>query len=400
MDNTVLIVLDTLRKDYGDKYIWPVLEKYGFKKYDNAIAPAPWTTPTHVSMFTGMYPLYHGVHLRKERIEIGKVRLTPEITETVKESIGSTFAVSANLFLSRAFGFPWKEERIVEKMPSKVRIANVRDHKRVVELSNEGIPHRATVFIKEMLRRGYIDSLVRIGLHKAVNGLRALLSEWPKDKGAKDIARIVDGIDASQYDTIFVNLMEVHEPYTKFVGAYIMPHNPELVHRKYREFTKYLAKYVGSIIESLEKKGVERIIVVADHGQMLGEHGAYGHTWWMYDELLRVPMYIKGIEVVNGDWISLTDVRNALNRGKIAGGTYALADSFAMKDKDYRNMPKYRIAVYYKDYKGIFNVDDWKWESWKTYDGSEDVPENARKEMQKIVLRHLKGALAAKGVKG
>jgi len=44
--NIIVIVLDTLREDHAqgqDKLV-----DYGFVKYQNAIAPAPWTLPSHV----------------------------------------------------------------------------------------------------------------------------------------------------------------------------------------------------------------------------------------------------------------------------------------------------------------------------------------------------------------
>ncbi|MDE1873763.1 MAG: sulfatase-like hydrolase/transferase, partial [Candidatus Micrarchaeota archaeon] len=57
--NVVLIVLDTLRKDiidlYGGEARMPNLRKLAKESmvYENAIAPSPWTYPSHVSLFTG-----------------------------------------------------------------------------------------------------------------------------------------------------------------------------------------------------------------------------------------------------------------------------------------------------------------------------------------------------------
>ena len=60
-NNIIIIVLDTLRNDHS--YILKNnLSKNNFIKYKNIIAPSPWTTPTHASIFTGMYPLIHGCH--------------------------------------------------------------------------------------------------------------------------------------------------------------------------------------------------------------------------------------------------------------------------------------------------------------------------------------------------
>lgn len=63
--NILLIVLDTLRADYSKK-LSRILQNYGFVEYKNTIAPAPWTVPSHASIFTGMYPLEHIGQKEKE----------------------------------------------------------------------------------------------------------------------------------------------------------------------------------------------------------------------------------------------------------------------------------------------------------------------------------------------
>jgi len=54
--NVILIVIDTLRKDYA-KHLEVELEKLGFLSYEKAVAPASWTAPSHASIFTGLYPI-------------------------------------------------------------------------------------------------------------------------------------------------------------------------------------------------------------------------------------------------------------------------------------------------------------------------------------------------------
>jgi arylsulfatase A-like enzyme len=58
--NIVLIVTDTLRKNYSSKL--DKLLEIGFNKIDNAFTPSHWTLLAHISMFTGLYPYFHGVH--------------------------------------------------------------------------------------------------------------------------------------------------------------------------------------------------------------------------------------------------------------------------------------------------------------------------------------------------
>jgi len=57
--NVVLILADTLREDHSEAL--DALLSMGFRKY-RGVAPAPWTIPSHVSVFTGLYPSAHGAH--------------------------------------------------------------------------------------------------------------------------------------------------------------------------------------------------------------------------------------------------------------------------------------------------------------------------------------------------
>jgi len=65
--NIVLIVMDTVRADhlscYGyGKETTPNLDRLAANGllFLNAYSAAPWTVPSHASMFTGLYPSQHG----------------------------------------------------------------------------------------------------------------------------------------------------------------------------------------------------------------------------------------------------------------------------------------------------------------------------------------------------
>ncbi len=65
--NLVLVTIDTLRADrlgcYGANVETPHLDKLAQRGvlFENAIAQAPLTAPSHASMFTGLYPAVHKV---------------------------------------------------------------------------------------------------------------------------------------------------------------------------------------------------------------------------------------------------------------------------------------------------------------------------------------------------
>jgi hypothetical protein len=163
----------------------------------------------------------------------------------------------------------------------------------------------------------------------------------------------------------------------------------------YEQSSKYLSRQLVSAIKSIVSGYPEntKIFVTSDHGQLLGEGGVFGHGHLLDDNLIRVPLYVYGdVSIPDQKWVSLNNLYYWA-QGKYVTQPYALSEVFEARDKKGNLYPSYRIAVYYKDYKGIFNVDDWKWECWKTYNGEEEVPEEAKKEMMRIVLNHLKKGL-------
>lgn len=85
--NILLIVLDTVRRDrlsaYGNpRETSPELDAFAAcaTLFERAIAPAQWTTPSHASMFTGLYPSGH-------RVTQGNFKLAESIP-TLAEILG------------------------------------------------------------------------------------------------------------------------------------------------------------------------------------------------------------------------------------------------------------------------------------------------------------------------
>jgi len=440
--NVVLIVLDTMRKDYADKYIWPVLKKYGFVKYDRAVTTAPWTIPAHASMLTGLYPSQHEAHMNKN-LEESKVKLKKKhryIPKELKEIKGyKTYLITANTLVTPFFGFDEFDKVFdVSKVPfTFVERLDENDLEKIRKvLKKEGVTGESaivkafiliktgniTLFLKALT--ALIKTLIhytRILLYHAFGG-----HSWPKDKGVSDAINIISSLDFSKNTFLLINLMEVHEPY-KFVFFYA-GYNDKILNGKidadlwkvrYKEFSEYLARKLDTLIQSILEKTEKDVLIIitSDHGQLFGENGFYGHGKLLLDELLFVPLYIFYPVPIdtkttrkNDKWISCKNIYNLINSyvNRNLKTDDILYEDFALSElygctKKYNNKivrtPCYKIAVYYKDYKGIFNVDEWKWECWKTYNEEEEVPEEAKEEMMKIVLKHLRTAAVKDRVK-
>lgn len=115
----VLVSLDTLRGDYvgrevDGKSLTPrldALERQG-TAFSSATAPNPTTSASHMSLFSSLYPLTHGVWGPQRVVEPS----VPLLTELLAETGYETAAVTENAMLAAAAGFrrgfdSYREER-------------------------------------------------------------------------------------------------------------------------------------------------------------------------------------------------------------------------------------------------------------------------------------------------
>ncbi|MCC6551973.1 MAG: sulfatase-like hydrolase/transferase [Polyangiaceae bacterium] len=88
----------------------------------------------------------------------------------------------------------------------------------------------------------------------------------------------------------YAHIMEPHSPYDR--GAL----------KKGPAWERYLSEiqvadaHVGALAELIARRFPDRgyLIVTSDHGEAFGEHGTREHTKTIYEELLRVPLFVKG----------------------------------------------------------------------------------------------------------
>ena len=105
--NIILIVLDTLRADrlscYGHtRETSPFLDRWAEESavvFENAVAQAPWTLPSHVSLFSGLDALRHGVNSNRPA-----PRGLSMMAERLQAAGYSTSAITGGGFLGPSFG--------------------------------------------------------------------------------------------------------------------------------------------------------------------------------------------------------------------------------------------------------------------------------------------------------
>jgi arylsulfatase A-like enzyme len=288
--NVLFIVLDTVRADhlscYGyEKGTTPNIDRIAREGvlFSNAFSAAPWTLPSHASMFTGLYPSQHQADWGHVHLDEGFPTLAEHFRDVGYETVG----FSENLFVGRTFGLArgFGEFHETWRRPLVVR----------------AIAKAATRLFHYKERLEYADRSV------------GLFERWLTNNNH----------DGKPFFA-FMNLMAAHLPryprpafgsgnWTKETLARIEPVNliPERYYLPQYKLTQqelaimvdiydsdisYVDSQIGDLMSFLARAGIldETIVVlVSDHGENFGEHGLIEHQFCLYDTLLRVPLILR-----------------------------------------------------------------------------------------------------------
>jgi arylsulfatase A-like enzyme len=262
--NVVLISLDTLRADYVGAYgsgleTTPNLDRLAEEGvlFENAVAPYPSTTASHMSLLTGTYPDVHDV--------LGPTRVLSKELATLAEILSGhgyqTAAVTEDGMISARSGFA-----------------------------------RGFGFYREFKHwdPATTDGHVRAVVTEAL----AWLDRHPGERFF-----------------LFVHTYQVHGPYAPpdefrvfAVDVEASAANDAEIRRKMeRERAAYAGEVlytdheIGRFLSGLADRGLadETIVVVtSDHGEALGEHGAFGHGWFLIEEVLSVPLLLRAPDAI------------------------------------------------------------------------------------------------------
>jgi arylsulfatase A-like enzyme len=271
----VLVLVDALRPDHLGAYGYgantsPHLDQLAAEgtRYTRAYVNAPWTRPSTASFLTGLNASRHGVETARDRLPTRVVTLA----ERLREAGWKSAAFVAN-------GNGGSLARLQQGFDTFRDPTNAYTRKKRGKTYN-GLP------------RG--DFLVRKAL-KHLNRSKA------------------------QKEFLFLFLVDPHDPYgaparleKRFLGEHrgkvrrrasweYKNNYPEAERRSmqavYDASVAYADEALGTFFKALKKKGLydnATIIVSADHGEGFGEHQFYLHAHHFWDEVIRVPVIIKG----------------------------------------------------------------------------------------------------------
>jgi arylsulfatase A-like enzyme len=401
--NVILLVIDTLREDHAGGL--EALRDLGFVKYENAIAPSPWTLPSHVSMVTGLYPSQHGVHeaygvYADNMMGLSRQRMSKldrgVIGELMKEGY-SAYVISANPLISAAYGFGGVTESFMADGRCR-RHRECRDYERLIKTLSKRKSYLGAAL--ELIRDGEVRLLLsglrmltRFRLERLAERLG--LHDPTMEKGSLVILDFLRRRYFAEPFLMLINIMEAHAPYTvkdmdmrltvrAFLDAVFFNRLDEEVtnlnRQSYPRHAAYATRRALEIIHAL-RGYLDRslVIVTSDHGELLGD-GGLNHGYFLKDGLLRVPLWVRWPGWARpvkqeGAFVSLAQVpsivRAAVNgETSSLGSDVVLAESFGPQNRPedvYREgeLPReaikrafsHRVRVYTRRGSATYNVD-------------------------------------------
>jgi arylsulfatase A-like enzyme len=299
--NVVLIVLDALRADHLSSYGYqrdtsPNIDKLAKEGvlFLNAHSHGNRTVVAMPSMFTSLYPSFHGVISQRTMMSPLPADHTT-LAEIFSNNGYSTVGLMNNVYLKEQFGL-------------------VRGFDRVEE---------------------YHFGRYQLGLYKILRHLRIIdrpkfvTNRYPDADEVTDVAiRWVHRLEDRPY-FMYVHYMDTHHPYAPpppYDGEFgskssgpsatelyekttqMIRHGPsveledsELARLKdyYDGSVKFADHEIGRLLEEVGKSETGRetiVIVTADHGDEFLEHGSLYHTNLVFEELIHVPLIVWSSE--------------------------------------------------------------------------------------------------------
>jgi arylsulfatase A-like enzyme len=279
----VLISVDTLRPDHLGAYGYaratsPRLDALGRQGavFENAFTPSPWTLPSHTSMLTGLYPSHHGLTNHDLRLADGTVSLA-----SLLDAAGFATAAYVNCHnLSERYDFDdgfddflYVRERADSIAPSRL----ITDRAIRWLDAHRGEPTFVFLHYYDVHSdyRSYdeFETLFRSHYEGIADGTTDQMLAHRRGEvamDARDVAHLVDLYDAGirQMDT-----------------------------------------ELGRLLDFLDEEGLADetlLLLTSDHGEEFLEHGQLLHGRTQYEEVLRIPLLVRGPGVPAGLRIETT----------------------------------------------------------------------------------------------
>ena len=252
--NVYLITLDTTRADhlgcYGHQAIeTPHIDRLASTStlYENAFSPAPITLPAHTSILTGTFPVHHGVR-ENGGFYVDEKALT--LAEILREEGYDTAAFVG--------AFPLDSQTGIDQG---------------FDLYDDNYPSSLDSGTHPQLRR-FFDERPAAEVSRAALG-------WLGKRKKRNPKPFF----------LWTHYFDAHQP--------LRPPSPfreRYPNAPYDAEIASVDEAIGQVLRRLEEDGLldeTLVILTADHGEGLGEHGEATHALLLYSSTLHVPLILR-----------------------------------------------------------------------------------------------------------
>jgi arylsulfatase A-like enzyme len=246
--NVILVTIDTLRSDrvssYGSELVdTPNIDNFASEGvlFSNAASTVPFTLPAHSSILTGLYPPGHGV---RENVGYTLDPSIPTLAEVLSDGGWTTAGFVSAFVLDGRWGI------------------------------DQGFDHYFDDFNLKDFETANLSSVQRSG-----------------DVTIAKAVRWLDGRPKNAPFFLWLHLYDPHDPYTP-----PEPFKSQYPGRPYDGEVAYTDSLIGEFRQALEERGLltsSLVILTADHGEGLGDHGEASHGFFIYDSTIHVSLIVR-----------------------------------------------------------------------------------------------------------
>ncbi len=275
--NLLVISIDTCRADHLKCYGYnedtsPHLDQLAREGvlFENLTAAASWTVPSHMSMFTSLYPSAHGVQTFRDTLGEG----VPTLAQCLAGSGYVTAAFVTGPMLNRCFGFNrgFQSYDDFTANPTFVQRGGIHN-----VVTSPVITDLATQWLKKHSQEPFFLFLHYWDCHDDYTPPAPFNEKF--DPGYK-------GKEHGRY------LFYRQDDITAHISVMDLAHLMAL----YDGGIAYTDEQIGKVLQVLQDLRLSEktlVIVLSDHGEAFLEHGKILHGNSLYEEALHVPLIMR-----------------------------------------------------------------------------------------------------------
>ena len=289
--NVLLLVMDTERAQsmslYGEQHeTTPHQAAWARRQgvvFDAAYSTAPWTLPSHASMFTGRYASQTGADWTSPMDTT-----PPTLAEAFRGAGYATAGFVANIAytgfhtqLGRGFIHYEDTKRSLGEVYLGTTLSQTRSLYRA----------RNTWEATHWPRR-VVTALWPISFEQPSTLLKH--DQKSVEQVTSDFLRWLPERDARPFFA-FINIFDAHDPYLPPDRYRTMFNKAARSYDRYLGAIRYIDDTVETLLQELQRRGVldnTIVVITSDHGDLFGEHGLYRHGIDPYRELVRIPLVV------------------------------------------------------------------------------------------------------------